>query len=389
MRGKTKKLLAALFAVICVFIFAAGAADAVTTSGISVLEGQTPYAPAFTSYEYGFTGSSDENEEARATVRVLGIPIKNVTVSVFKKTDVIPGGQSFGVRLRTRGVTVAGVGSVIMSEGVAEPAAEAGLKENDIILSVNGSEVLSSDRFAALISECGEKGLVIRYKRGDTEYETVLYPVKDEHGEYKAGIWLKDTAAGIGTVTYIMPENNSFGGLGHGICEAESDELLPFYSGEVFKAHITGVKRGKNGEPGELRGYFEKEPSGTLTDNTQSGVFGVLDDCDKSKTVQIALKDKVKVGDVKILCTVDGDGVCEYDAKIIKILSYDTTEKNFIVKVTDEALIEKTGGIVQGMSGSPILQDGKLIGAITHVLVNDPCRGYGIFIENMLEHEFN
>jgi stage IV sporulation protein B len=199
-------------------------------------------------------------------------------------------------------------------------------------------------------------------------------------------MWLKDTAAGIGTVTYIVPEDNSFAGLGHGICEADSKELLPFNSGEVFVSHITGVKRGKNGEPGELRGYFEKEPAGTLTANTQSGVYGKLDKCEKGKTVQIALKDKVKTGNVKILCTVDDSGVCEYDAKIIKILSYSTKEKNFIVKITDEELIRKTGGIVQGMSGSPILQDGKLIGAVTHVLVNDASRGYGIFIENMLEN---
>ena len=385
MRGKTKRLLCAAFAVICVFLIAAGAADVSARSCVSVFEGDVMYEPAFTHYEYGHGGVSDE--EQTATVVVLGIPIKNVSVNVFKKTEVIPGGQSFGIRLKTRGITVAGTGSVILKDGTAEPAAAAGLKENDIIISVNGIEAISSQQFTELLKQNGENGLKIKYRRESVEYETVLYPVMDEHGEYKAGLWLKDTTAGIGTVTYIIPEDNSFGGLGHGICEADSKELLPFYSGEVIEAHITGVKRGKNGEPGELRGYFEKEPSGTLTANTESGVFGTLESCDKSKTVQIALKDKVKTVDVKILCTVDRSGVCEYDAKIIKILSYDTKEKNFIVKITDEELIKKTGGIVQGMSGSPILQDGKLIGAITHVMVNDPSRGYGIFIENMLGHE--
>lgn len=382
MSGKTKRLLAVFFAVICVFVAAAGAADASVASYISVFAGDGIYSPAFTSYEYGFDGTSGENQTA--TVKVLGIPIKNVSVSVYKKTEVIAGGQSFGVRLKTLGVTVVGVGSVILPEGVAEPAAEAGLKENDIILYANTTQITSSEQFTEVLRQSGDAGLKIKYRRGGEEFETVLHPVKDEHGEYKAGLWLKDTAAGIGTVTYIIPEDNSFGGLGHGICEADSKELLPFSSGEVFEAHITGVKRGKNGEPGELRGYFEKEPSGVLTANRQTGVFGKLDDCEKGKTVQIALKDKVKEGDVKILCTVDGDGVCEYSAKITKILSYDAPEKNFIVKITDEKLISKTGGIVQGMSGSPILQDGKLIGAVTHVLVNDPSRGYGIFIENML-----
>ena len=386
MRGKTKKLLCAFFAVICVFMAAAGAADITTQSSISVFEGDGLYEPAFLRYEYGFSSTAKltESKNKTATLTVFGIPIKNVSVSVYKKTEVIPGGQSFGVRLHTRGITVTGVGSVITSEGAVEPAAAAGLKENDMILSVNGEEIMSSEQFTEILQKSGEDGLKIRYKRGGEEYDTVLYPVKDENGEYKAGLWIKDTAAGIGTVTYIIPEDNSFGGLGHGICEAESKELLPVYSGEVFDAHITGVKRGKKGDPGELRGYFDKDPSGTLTANLQTGVYGKLDKRENAKTVQIALKDKVKEGDVKILCTVDGDGVREYDAKIMKILSYEANEKNFIVKITDDRLISKTGGIVQGMSGSPILQNGKLIGAVTHVLVNDPCRGYGIFIENML-----
>lgn len=381
MRGNTKRLLCAAFAVICVFIAAAGAADAITPSAVSVFEGDVLYEPAFTHYEYG---------SETATVKILGVPIKNVSVSVFKKTEVIPGGQSFGVRLHTRGVKIVGTGSVILPEGTAEPASDAGLMEGDTIISADGEEIQSTQQFTEIVSRNGKDGIKIIYRRGDTEYETVLYPVCDERGEYKAGLWLKDTAAGIGTVTFIIPENNSFGGLGHGICEPDSKELLPFNSGEVYNAHITGVKRGKNGDPGELRGYFDKEPSGTLTSNTDAGVFGVFDKGQETgKTVQIALKDKVKAKDVKILCTVDESGVHEYDAKIIKILSYDAKEKNFIIKITDEALLSKTGGIVQGMSGSPILQDGKLIGAVTHVLVNDPSRGYGIFIENMLECEEN
>lgn len=383
MRGKTKKLLCAAFAVICVFIFAAGAADMATSKDISVFEGDALNVPAFTSYEYG--SKSTSGEKRTATVKVLGIPIKNVSVSVIKRTEVIPGGQSFGVRLRTRGVTVAGTGPVISADGAAEPAGEAGLRENDVILSVNGEELRSAQHFTELLQKNGANGMVIRYRRGKTEYETVLVPVKDEHGEFKAGLWLKDTAAGIGTVTYIIPDDNSFGGLGHGICDADSNELLPFYEGDVFEARITGVKRGKSGEPGELRGYFEKEPSGTLTENKQTGVFGRLDKYEPGKPVKIALKDKVREDGVKILCTVDDKGVCEYNAEITRILSYDAKEKNFIVKITDAELIKKTGGIVQGMSGSPIIQNGKLIGAVTHVLVNDPTRGYGIFIENMLD----
>ena len=378
MKGITKKLLCTVFAAVCLLLGAAGAADMAAGGNISVIEGEAPYAPAYTSYGYG--------DEKTATVSVFGIPIKNVSVSVLKKSEVIAGGQSFGVKLKTKGVIISGVGTVETDYGEICPARDAGLCEDDVILEVNGEEITSSKQFTDMIKCGGGKALDIRYRRGETEHMTTLYPACDLSGEYKAGLWVRDSAAGIGTLTYIIPKTNGFGGLGHGICDAATGQLLPFESGEVYDAKITGVKRGKNGEPGELRGYFEKEPSGTLTGNSEVGVFGTLDKAPEGRLVQIALKDKVKEGDVKILCTVDDSGVGEYNAKIIKILSYDGKTKNFIIKVTDPELIRKTGGIVQGMSGSPILQDGRLIGAVTHVLVNDPSRGYGIFIENMLEN---
>ena len=377
MRNKTKKLLFALFAAICVFLAAAGAADAAVYGDISVIEGEEPDVPALVRYDF--------NEESRATVSVLGIPLKNVSVSVFKETEVLAGGQSFGVKLSMHGVRVVGVGQVKAKGFTFEPAADAGLCAGDIITEADGKTIASAGDLTDIISKSGDTGVKLRYKRGDTEQETVLYPVKDENGEYKAGLWLKDSVAGIGTVTYISQKDNSFAGLGHGICEGDGEKLQPFGEGEVYDAHITGVKRGKNGEPGELRGYFENEPSGVLTDNTVTGVYGRFYEKKDGEPVRIALKDKVREGNVRILCTVDGKGVCGYDAKIIKILSYDTEEKNFIIKITDPVLLEKTGGIVQGMSGSPILQDGCLIGAVTHVLVNDPTKGYGIFIENMLD----
>ncbi len=378
MKGKTKKLLCTVFAAVCLLLGAAGAADMAAGGNISVIEGETPIAPAFTSYGYG-----DGNT---ATVSVFGIPVKNVSVSVLKKTDVIAGGQSFGVKLKTKGVIISGLGVVETDYGDVCPGRDAGLCEEDVILEADGEKITSAKQFTDMIKNGAGKALDIRYKRGSVEYETTLYPACDRAGEYKAGMWVRDSAAGIGTITYIIPDSNGFGGLGHGICDAETGQLLPFESGEVYDAKITGVKRGKNGEPGELRGYFEKDPCGILTGNSEAGVFGRLDKAFAGRLLQIAYKDKVKEGDVTILCTVDDCGVGEYNAKITKILSYDGKTKNFIIKVTDPELIRKTGGIVQGMSGSPILQDGKLIGAVTHVLVNDPTKGYGIFIENMLEN---
>lgn len=383
MRGITKKLLCAVFAVICAALAAAGAVDMASGGNISVIEGEAPYATAFTSYDYGVKDGEDGKKTA--TVRFLGIPVKNVSVSVFKKTEVLLGGQSFGIKLKTKGIIISGVYAVKTADGEKYPAKEAGLQSEDIICGVNGESVVSTGQFSQIISKGGS--MTVRYRRGGMEYETTLYPVKDENGEYKAGLWLRDSAAGIGTVTYVIPGDNSFGGLGHGICESETGQLIPFESGEVFEAKITGVKRGRNGEPGELRGYFEKEPCGELYKNTEEGVFGRLTEAQNGKSVQIALKDKVREGDVKIICTVDENGAREYDAKLIRILSYESDTKNFVIKVTDNRLIAKTGGIVQGMSGSPILQNGKLIGAVTHVLVNDATRGYGIFIENMLEND--
>ncbi|MBO4422277.1 MAG: SpoIVB peptidase [Clostridia bacterium] len=380
-----RRSLCSIFVLICAALAFAGAADAFTGGGFSVCEGEDIYVSGAVRYELLTEDGGEEDGLRTATVRVLGIPIKNVSVSVFKNTGVIPGGQSFGMRLHTQGAVVSGTAEVVCADGTADPASDAGLQSDDVIISVNGEPVDSAAGFTAAVNESGGRTLLIGYRRGGAEYTTKLTPVKDKDGFYRSGLWVRDTVAGIGTVTFIVPESGAFGGLGHGICETDTGELLPFLSGDVYEAHITGVKAGKNGEPGELHGYFDKEPCGKLTANRQCGVFGVLYDALGSGTVGIALKDRVREGNVKLLCTVDGTGVHEYDAKITRILSYGKEGKNFIVKVTDPRLLSKTGGIVQGMSGSPILQDGKLIGAVTHVLINDPSRGYGIFIENMLE----
>lgn len=319
-----------------------------------------------------------------ARAKLFGIPIKNIPVNLYGDVKLIPGGFAFGARLASDGVMIVATEENAKS---VNPSKLAGLKVKDIIKSVNGKDVDTAKELNVLIESSEGKKLDIVYERDGELLSTVLTPVKNEKGVYHAGIWVKDSTAGIGTVTYIEPETLKFGGLGHGITEADTGAMLPMSYGEVFQAVITGVKRGKAGEPGELKGFIGRTPNGILYSNTDMGVFGKFDIMPGTakRAIPIALKNEIKVGKCTVLCMPDGKSVKEYEAEITKIVSTSEKTKNFIIRITDGELLSLTGGVVQGMSGSPIIQNGKLVGAITHVLVNDPEKGYGIFIENMLE----
>ena len=302
-------------------------------------------------------------------------------------TELIPGGMAFGVRIFSEGVLVVGVGDVKCGEQVSSPAKTAGIMEKDIILSINGESVSEAVRVSEMISGCRGEKLLMSVKRGDETLTVTVVPTKSDDGSYKAGLSIRDGTAGIGTVTYIKPKTGEFAGLGHGICDTESGELTPLKRGAVVGAVIDGVVKGERGAPGELRGYFSAGKTGTVTKNTECGVYGVFCDIPSglySEPIPTAAANEIREGEAHILCTTGEDGIGRYAVNISDIDKSGRRTKNFTVTVTDPELLSRTGGIVQGMSGSPILQDGKLIGAVTHVLVNDPCRGYGIFIENML-----
>ena len=216
-----------------------------------------------------------------------------------------------------------------------------------------------------------------------------LTPVYSKESEkYKLGIWVRDNTAGIGTLTFIKSDDGMFGGLGHGIYDIDTGELLPLSRGIVTDVSVTGIIKGSAGKPGEIRGYLKQNKTGALITNCDCGVFGVFTpspEISKEKLLPIAFRSEVKCGPATIRCTLDEGGIKEYGIEILNINHDSQGTKCFTVHVTDSALLEKTGGIVQGMSGSPIIQDGKLVGAVTHVMVNDPTTGYGIFIENMLK----
>lgn len=316
------------------------------------------------------------------------LPVKTVTAEAYERIKVYPGGMPFGVKFFTNGVVVVGFSDV---DGVGEsvnPAKQAGMRLKDTVTHVDGHELADAKELTDAVEGSGGKPITLTCLRDGKQFDVTVTPVKSESdGHYKTGILVRDSGAGIGTVSFILPESNYFAGLGHGICDADTGELVPIRRGTVVDVTISGINKGVCGTPGEIKGFFTAGKKGTLLGNTDCGVYGILSErpatvCEEP--LSIALKDELRAGEAHILCTLDTGSICQYQVEISNINKNATEGKCFNVKVTDPRLLEKTGGIVQGMSGSPIIQNGKLVGAVTHVMINDPTTGYGIFIENML-----
>ena len=312
------------------------------------------------------------------------IPIKSVDVSVVPKKYLIPSGEAIGVKLYTDGVLVVGISDVTDNYGnIFQPAKDAGIEIGDRILAVNGKKVKNIDDFADKINEAGEKATV-EIARDDQKFSVELLPAYSKDGGYKIGLWVRDSTAGIGTLTFYNPENGTFGALGHGICDSDTKGLMTVKKGSINACRIRSVIKGERGVAGELSGDFSGIEIGSISKNTHEGISGKANSVPQNEPLIIASRFEVKKGEAEILCDVDGAGPRRYKIEITKIQK-GGDGKNLVLKVTDHRLISKTGGIVQGMSGSPILQNGKIVGAVTHVFVNDPTKGYGIFIENMLD----
>lgn len=305
----------------------------------------------------------------------------------FRGESVILGGVPFGVKFSTEGVTVIGFSDIDGLSKNQTPAYLAGLRAKDVIVKINGREIKDATELTGAVEESGGREITLTFKRGKTEKTIGITPIySNSEKRYKTGIWVKDSGAGIGTLTYIRPETGEFGGLGHGICDADTGDLIKMSRGDVVNVKVHAIKKGISGTPGELKGHFEAGEIGDLYLNTECGVFGKLTSIPAGcgERIRVAMRDEIREGEAYIVCTLD-DGVrCQYKIEVSAINKNANGSKCFMIKVTDKNLIEKTGGIVQGMSGSPIVQNGKLIGAVTHVMINDPTVGYGIFIENML-----
>lgn len=315
------------------------------------------------------------------------IPIKTVNVDVVDETCLIPCGTPFGIKMLTNGVVIVGIADIKTEKDTVNPANLAGLKTGDVITAINGKEVLTNSEVAGLVEKSGGAVMNFTVKRNEKTLNIGLKPVKSEtDGLYKAGLWVRDSTAGIGTLTFYDPTTQCFGGLGHGICDSDTGKLMPLLNGDIVPVTINGVTKGQKGIPGELRGYFSDDNAiGILDANVAAGVYGELNFVPQGTALKVAMKQDVKAGPAKILTTINGESPRYYDVNIEKIDYRDNIQsKNMVLHVTDPELLTKTGGIVQGMSGSPIIQNNKLVGAVTHVFVNDPTRGYGIFAENML-----
>ena len=349
------------------------------------------------------TASQDERLAAAGTVEVvahkagaselllsfLGIPLRRVEVEVSPEKRLIPGGQALGVAMRTDGVLVVGVSEV--ADGIS-PARDCGLKAGDVIRSLDGNEIATAEQLTTLVSAAGQRPLRLEFLREGRPMTATLTPHRDEaSGAVRLGAWVRDSTAGVGTLSFYDPDTKRYAALGHAITDGDTGAVLSVSRGQVLRANIVAVQKGQRGTPGELKGSFlrEAEVLGDIRRNSILGIYGMLETPAVNNLypdgLPIGLRDSVHTGKASILSSVDGTGVQEFSVEITRVNPQTApAPKSMVIRVTDERLLSATGGIVQGMSGSPIIQDGRIIGAVTHVFVSDPTQGYGLYVDWML-----
>ena len=340
---------------------------------------------------YDETVEVSQNGSYQIRCKWLGVlPLKTIKVHTVEKQEVLVSGSPVGIYMETKGVLVIDSGEITDREGIRRTPAEHIIQSGDYICEIDGKVLTGKRQLMQLVRENQGEPMELQVIRHQETIKLEMTPVETEDGSYKLGIWVRDNIQGIGTLTYVEP-NGTFGALGHGISDADTGERLEISDGDLYRADILSIRKGTAGTPGELRGvinYREENRIGTICGNSQYGSRGQMEPgkyAESMKKIPTGLKQEIQTGKAEIRCDI-GDGIREYQCEILEIDSNARdTNKCFVLRITDDDLLSRTGGIVQGMSGSPVLQNGKLIGAITHVFVNDPTKGYGIFIENMME----
>ncbi|BAB06494.1 SpoIVB peptidase [Halalkalibacterium halodurans] len=340
------------------------------------------------------TGVEEGTDEA--TIEVAGIPIKKLSINTLPKMKVVPGGQSIGVKVNTDGVLVVGHHLIHSENGEKSPGELAGIRVGDRITKLNDKEIQHMDEVGDVVQAAGEgkKPLKVEIRRGDQTLVRELSPLKNKgESTFRMGLYIRDSAAGVGTLTFYDPVSKKYGALGHVISDVDTKKPIVVHDGQIIRSSVTSIDKGSNGDPGEKLASFSNQRNtlGTIEKNSSFGIFGTLTEKDlknhvSDEALPVTLSNHVKEGPAKILTVVEGEKVEEFDIEIVSsVPQKQPATKGLVIKVTDPKLLNTTGGIVQGMSGSPIIQDGKLVGAVTHVFVNDPTSGYGCHISWMLE----
>lgn len=321
------------------------------------------------------------------------IPVKEINVNVIEKTKVVPCGELIGVKMYSKGALVVGFSEVEgMDNKIYKPYESLDIKEGDTILEINETEISSTDELIDQVNKACGKEIKIKYTRADEIKTGTILPVKNSSGEYKIGIWVRDATAGVGTLTFVEPSTGNFAALGHGIVDIDTGGIFNIANGQLVGSRLISIKKGEKNDPGEIRGIVNSaEIIGDISKNTNYGVFGKVsklndNEYDDNMEYEVALRSEIKEGEAEIICELENDIKRSYKIKIEKVYTSNNYDnKSMLIKIVDDRLIDKTGGIIQGMSGSPIIQNGKFIGAVTNVLVSDPTTGYAIFGDLMVK----
>lgn len=364
-----------------------------TIAGVKIQEKSNDAIEASTKLNDDKVSNNSLDNKKEYNLSLLGVNLKTITANIIPETRVVPLGDLVGLKLYTKGVLVVGISEIKGEDNKTyKPYEEAGIEQGDSIIKINDENIESTEDLLECVSKTNGKTMSVTYIKDGEEIEKTITPVKTSKNTYKLGIWVRDAGAGVGTLSFYDETTNTIASLGHGIQDVDTEEMLDISSGEFVTAEIVNVKKGEENNPGRIEGTIEDSKNlGTVYSNTRFGVYGKINNknelnIDTSKAIKVALRNEIKEGDAKIICTLEDGKKEEYNVRIQKIFKNNNeNNKSMIVKVTDERLLEKTGGIIQGMSGSPIIQNGKMIGALTHVLVSNPTIGYGVFADLMLK----
>lgn len=399
---KLYKKIIFIFILLCIFVYVCNIT--LLPNNIILIQGETLDLKAIYGISIGKKNSDEQilqtssnlnknkiNEIGKIDVSLNlfhQFKVKDMTVNVIPKTTVIPMGKAIGMKLYTDGVLVVGMSEI---EG-KKPYESSGIKEGDRIVEINHEKIENTEDLMSTVNKSNGNEIEVTYMREEDTMTTSIKPVKSQDNQYKLGLWVRDAAAGVGTMTFYEPSSGMFAALGHGITDIDTCELIDIANGELVTTNILSIVKGEKGNPGEIRGTIENGVNiGNIYKNTEFGVYGNITDKTKlnikqDNEMEVALRSEVHTGKAEILCELDDGKIEKYEIEIQKLFTNNNEDnKSMVIKITDERLIEKTGGIIQGMSGAPIIQNGKFCGAITHVLVNDPTTGYGVFADIMIK----